>query len=127
MEGYNGTVFCYGQTGSGKTHTMAGPSSGGLEMKGLLPRAFEHIFRSIESADPNVTRFLVRASFLEIYNEEIRDLLSKDVSHKCELKENPDSGVYVRDLSAFVVKSVGEMDQVFFSSYRWTKFLSSTI
>lgn len=54
---------------------------------------------------------MVRASFLEIYNEEIRDLLSKDPKEKCDLKEGQ-SGVYVKDLSAFVVKSVSEMQQV---------------
>ena len=86
MEGYNGTIFAYGQTGSGKTHTMAGPRNAPPEMQGLLPRAFEHIFSNIAIADPSVTRFLVRASFLEIYNEEIRDLLSKDPKERCEYR-----------------------------------------
>ena len=56
-------------------------------------------------------QFLVRVSFLEIYNEEIRDLLSKNPKERLELKDNPDSGVYVKDLSAFVVKGVDEMHQ----------------
>ncbi|CAD7961229.1 unnamed protein product [Amoebophrya sp. A120] len=93
---------------------MAGPSSGGAEQKGLLPRAFDHIFNDIKTADIGVRNFLVRASFLEIYNEEIRDLLSKvDVKARCDLKEHPTSGVYVKDLSAFVVKGVEEIQQVF--------------
>jgi|EP01046_Picozoa_sp_COSAG06_P016012 hypothetical protein len=56
---------------------------------------------------------VVRASYLEIYNEELRDLLKKDVKNRLELKEDPESGVYVKDLSSFVVKSVKEIDQVF--------------
>ena len=56
---------------------------------------------------------MVRASYLEIYNEELRDLLKKDVKNRLELKEDPDTGVYVKDLSSFVVKSVKEIDQVF--------------
>jgi kinesin family protein 3/17 len=50
-------------------------------------------------------QFLVRASYLEIYNEEIRDLLSKDPKVNLELKENLDSGVYVKDLTTLVVKN----------------------
>ena len=56
---------------------------------------------------------VVRASYLEIYNEDIRDLLKKDASNKLELKETPESGVYVKDLSSYVVKSVQEIHQVF--------------
>jgi len=54
----------------------------------------------------------VRASYLEIYNEEIRDLLSKDPKNHLELKENMDSGVYVKDLTSFVVKNATEIDHV---------------
>lgn len=57
LEGYNGTIFAYGQTGAGKTHTMAGPQNPTAETKGLLPRAFEHIFSSIHMADPNITEY----------------------------------------------------------------------
>jgi kinesin family protein 3/17 len=56
--------------------------------------------------------FLVRASYLEIYNEEIRDLLSKNPQARLELKEHPERGVYVRDLMQFVVKSVAEISSV---------------
>ena len=61
--------------------------------KGIIPRAFEHIFEAIETSD-NV-KYLVHASYLEIYNEEIRDLLGKDVKKRLELKEHPERGVYV--------------------------------
>jgi kinesin family protein 3/17 len=52
---------------------------------------------------------LVRASYLEIYNEEIRDLLSKNPKNKLDLHEKPDSGVYVKELSYFAVKNVSEI------------------
>ena len=110
MEGFNGTVFAYGQTGTGKTWTMEG-AAGDAELKGVIPRCFEHIFEEIGAIDEK--EFLVRASYLEIYNEELRDLLKKDVKNRLELKEDPESGVYVKDLSSFVVKSVKEIDQVF--------------
>ena len=55
---------------------------------------------------------LVRASYLEIYNEDIRDLLSKNSQQKLELKETPDKGVYVKGLMQFVVKGVSEINSV---------------
>ena len=107
LEGYNGTIFCYGQTGTGKTFTMEGASG---ENKGIIPNAFDHIFRAIETSEDK--EFLVRASFLEIYNEEIRDLLAKNPQTKLELKENVDTGVYAKNLTSFVVKGVSEICNV---------------
>lgn len=110
LNGYNGTVFAYGQTGSGKTHTMEGkpdPPS----LRGIIPNSFQHIFDYVGAAEKSL-QFLVRASYLEIYNEEIRDLLSKDPKNKLELKENIETGVYVKDLTFFVVKNVTEIDHV---------------
>ena len=49
----------------------------------------------------------MRASYLEIYNEDVRDLLSKQTTNKLELKETPESGVYVKDITSYVVKTVG--------------------
>ena len=74
VEGYNGTIFAYGQTGAGKTHTMEGVADQ-PELRGIIPNSFEQIFDKVSLALPN-QEFLVRASYLEIYNEEIRDLLS---------------------------------------------------
>ena len=95
----------YGQTGTGKTFTMEGVPDP-PELKGIIPRAFHEIFEQILSQGGESLEFLVRASYLEIYNEEIRDLLSKNPHNKLELKESPDSGVYVRDLTSYVVKTV---------------------
>ena len=104
LEGYNGTIFAYGQTGTGKTHTMTGKEND-IDEKGIMPRSFEDIFKRIEG-DSDQTQFLIRASYLEIYNEEIRDLLSKNPRNRLDLHEKTDSGVYVKDLSYFAVKSV---------------------
>lgn len=54
----------------------------------------------------------MRASYLEIYNEEIRDLLSKNPQARLDLKEHPERGVYVKDLMQFVVKGVAEINSV---------------
>ncbi|XP_047438604.1 kinesin-like protein KIF17 [Mugil cephalus] len=114
-EGYNGTIFAYGQTGSGKSFTMQGVSEP-MAQKGVIPRAFEHIFESIQCAEN--TKFLVRASYLEIYNEEIRDLLGSDTKQRLELKEHPERGVYVRDLSMHTVHSVGECERIIEQGWR---------
>ncbi|XP_055077992.1 kinesin-like protein KIF17 [Periophthalmus magnuspinnatus] len=114
-EGYNGTIFAYGQTGSGKSFTMQGtpvPAS----QRGVIPRAFEHIFETIQCTEN--TKFLVRASYLEIYNEEIRDLLGSEIKNKLELKEHPERGVYVRDLSMHTVHSVGECEGILEQGWR---------
>jgi kinesin family protein 3/17 len=78
MEGYNGTIFAYGQTGTGKTFTMEGVDT--PELKGIIPRTIEWIFNNIKNYSNQ--QFLVRTSFVEIYNEEVRDLLSKNVKNK---------------------------------------------
>ncbi|PIK44995.1 putative kinesin-like protein KIF17 [Apostichopus japonicus] len=100
LEGYNGTIFAYGQTGCGKSFSMQGITDPATQ-RGIIPRAFEHIFENIQVAE-NV-KYLVRASYLEIYNEEIRDLLGKDHKHRLDLKEHPDKGVYIKGLSSFSV------------------------
>ncbi|EUB58401.1 Kinesin-like protein KIF17 [Echinococcus granulosus] len=102
-EGYNGTIFAYGQTGCGKTFTMQGESDNCVN-KGIISRSFEHIFET--TAASSGLRYLVRASFLEIYNEELRDLLGKETKIKCELKEHPEKGIFVTGLSMHKVKCV---------------------
>ncbi|UYV61046.1 KIF3C, partial [Cordylochernes scorpioides] len=109
LEGFNGTIFAYGQTGTGKTYTMEGIKND-PEQKGVIPNAVDHIFKHIARTENR--QYLVRASFLEIYQEEIRDLLAKDQTKRYELKERPDIGVYVKDLSTFVCKSVKEIEHV---------------
>ncbi|KAF6103924.1 kinesin family member 3C [Phyllostomus discolor] len=109
LQGFNGTVFAYGQTGTGKTYTMQGTWVE-PELRGVIPNAFEHIFTHISRSQNQ--QYLVRASYLEIYQEEIRDLLSKEPGKRLELKENPETGVYIKDLSSFVTKNVKEIEHV---------------
>ena len=80
------------------------------EKRGVIPNSFEHIFSHIAKSVNQ--QYLVRASYLEIYQEEVRDLLSKTLGKYLELKERPDTGVYVKDLSSFVCKSVSEIEHV---------------
>ncbi|XP_029085251.1 kinesin-like protein KIF17 isoform X2 [Monodon monoceros] len=108
-EGYNGTIFAYGQTGSGKSFTMQGLPDPPCQ-RGIIPRAFEHIFESVQCAES--TKFLVRASYLEIYNEDVRDLLGTDTKQKLELKEHSEKGVYVKGLSMHTVHSVAQCERV---------------
>jgi kinesin family member 3B len=81
-------------------------------LRGIIPNTFRHIFDKIAVNTSSQRQFLVRASYLEIYNEEIRDLLSRDTTRKLEVMEDIDRGVYVEDLTARVVKSVAEISDV---------------
>lgn len=109
LDGFNGTIFAYGQTGTGKTYTMEGLKND-HDRRGVIPRSFEHIFNHIGRSEN--MQYLVRASYLEIYQEEIRDLLQPDQSLRFELKEKPDTGVFVKDLSTSVCKSATEIQQL---------------
>ena len=109
LDGFNGTIFAYGQTGTGKTYTMEGVPSD-VNNRGVIPNSFAHVFNHISKSVNQ--QYLVRASYLEIYQEEVRDLLAKNQGKYLELKERPDTGVYVKDLSSFVCKSVSEIEHV---------------
>ena len=84
MQGYNCTVFAYGQTGTGKTHTMEGQTGSNIPIEkdpqaGMIPRALNALFDNLRTAE--ATEWSVRVSFLELYNEEIFDLLSINDNH----------------------------------------------
>uniref|UniRef100_A0A2K5XZ92 Kinesin family member 27 n=1 Tax=Mandrillus leucophaeus TaxID=9568 RepID=A0A2K5XZ92_MANLE len=82
IEGYNATVFAYGQTGSGKTYTIGGGHIASVVegQKGIIPRAIQEIFQSI-SEHPS-TDFNVKVSYIEVYKEDLRDLLELETSMK---------------------------------------------
>ncbi|EYC35859.1 hypothetical protein Y032_0968g3243 [Ancylostoma ceylanicum] len=111
LKGYNGTIFAYGQTGTGKTFTMTGDLER-PELQGIIPNSFAHIFDHIAKCQQDTT-FLVRVSYLEIYNEELRDLLAKD-GHgaNLEIKEKADVGVYVKNLISIIVGSASQMQKL---------------
>eukprot|EP01034_Spumella_vulgaris_P034624 gene34624-42711_t len=83
--------------------------------RGIIPNSFAHLFECINNAMANpqegqVEKYLVRASYLEIYNDDVRDLLNR--SAVLALRESPEVGVYVQDLKSVVVKNHNELDQV---------------
>jgi len=80
------------------------------ELRGVIPNSFDHIFEHIHSKPS--TKFLVRCSYLEIYNEEVRDLLGTDTKARLNLKEHPDRGVFVDGLKEEVVNDVETMNDV---------------
>ncbi|CAB9497188.1 Kinesin-like protein [Seminavis robusta] len=102
VSGLNGTIFAYGQTSSGKTYTMQGSGSikeGSCGAGGVVHMAANDIFKNISQAQDRI--FLVRASFLEIYNEEVRDLLSPN-SPTLQVREDPRRGVFVQSKEEIV-------------------------
>lgn len=113
LDGYNGTVFAYGQTSCGKTFTMEGIESPSAQ-KGIIPRCCEHILSvTRQRSFDELPKYLLRVSYLEIYNEEIRDLLVKECRYKPEIKEHPDKGIYVKGLSSITVDSYEDMQEIF--------------
>ena len=105
LEGYNATIFAYGQTGTGKTFTMEG-NKYNEEMKGIVPRVFDHIFNTIEGTA--TVQYLVSCSMIELYNEDVFDLLKSKSREKLDLKEKPGEGFFVKDLSVYDMKSAKE-------------------
>jgi len=94
MKGFNVTMFAYGQTGSGKTFSMEGTE----DMPGLIPRMVDDVFDQImngDDLDENL-EFLVRVSYVEIYNEKIRDLL-EPANVDLRVREHKDKGVYIEE------------------------------
>nr|XP_045084866.1 kinesin-like protein KIN-7I isoform X2 [Aegilops tauschii subsp. strangulata] len=96
VQGFNGTVFAYGQTNSGKTYTMRGSAN----EPGIIPLAVHDLFRTIQQHMDR--EFLVRMSYMEIYNEEINDLLVPE-HRKLQIHENYERGIYVAGLSEEIV------------------------
>ena len=84
-QGFNGTIFAYGQTGAGKSWTMEGGNK--PEEEGMMPRAFRHIIDKIGLNKNKNKKFLIRATYLEIYNEMVRDLLGKDPTKALKVKQ----------------------------------------
>uniref|UniRef100_A0A8D0TWB9 Kinesin motor domain-containing protein n=1 Tax=Sus scrofa TaxID=9823 RepID=A0A8D0TWB9_PIG len=82
IEGYNATVFAYGQTGSGKTYTIGGGHVVSVveDQKGIIPRAIQEIFQNI-SENPSID-FTIKVSYIEVYKEDLRDLLELETSMK---------------------------------------------
>ncbi|KAL6960057.1 TRAFAC class myosin-kinesin ATPase superfamily [Sarracenia purpurea var. burkii] len=121
LAGFNSSVFAYGQTGSGKTYTMWGPANALLEgnlsndQQGLTPRVFERLFarineEQIKHADKQLM-YQCRCSFLEIYNEQITDLLDPS-QRNLQIREDVKSGIYVENLTEECVSTIKDATQI---------------
>ncbi|GAB4844042.1 TRAFAC class myosin-kinesin ATPase super [Ancistrocladus abbreviatus] len=118
LAGFNSSVFAYGQTGSGKTYTMWGPANAlseenlSSDQQGLTPRVFQRLFFRINEEQTRHVdkqlKYQCRCSFLEIYNEQITDLL--DPSQKnLQIREDVKSGVYVENLTEECVSNMKDV------------------
>ncbi|KAF9894248.1 kinesin motor protein cin8 [Aspergillus nanangensis] len=91
LAGFNCTIFAYGQTGTGKTYTMSGDMTDTLgilsDNAGIIPRVLYSLFHKLED-----TESMVKCSFIELYNEELRDLLAADDNTKLKIYENEKKG-----------------------------------
>uniref|UniRef100_A0A8C0B0S7 Kinesin family member 15 n=1 Tax=Buteo japonicus TaxID=224669 RepID=A0A8C0B0S7_9AVES len=132
MNGYNGTIFAYGQTGSGKTFTMMGPSDSDNfthSLRGVIPRSFEYLFFLIEREKEKAgsgKSFLCKCSFIEIYNEQIFDLLDS-ASAGLFLREHIKKGVFVDGAVEQVLSSAAEAYQVLTMGWRNRRVASTSM
>ncbi|XP_036074761.1 kinesin-like protein KIF15 isoform X2 [Rousettus aegyptiacus] len=132
MSGYNGTIFAYGQTGSGKTFTMMGPSESdnfSHNLRGVIPRSFEYLFSLIDREKDKAgagKSFLCKCSFIEIYNEQIYDLLDS-ASAGLYLREHIKKGVFVVGAVEQVVTSAAAAYQVLSGGWRNRRVASTSM
>lgn len=121
LDGYRVCIFAYGQTASGKTHTMLGPSSGSWatmapEDKGIMPRAVEQIFLFAKETARDKWSYKLTASFFEIYNDTVQDLLISKASNnnntgkKCQIMRDANGNAYVDNLFKKDVTSPDELN-----------------
>ncbi|XP_062375186.1 uncharacterized protein kif16bb [Sardina pilchardus] len=111
FEGYNACIFAYGQTGSGKSYTMMGTA----DDVGLTPRICEGLFSQITGlSQTDHTSFHTSVSYLEIYNERVRDLLGRKLTEgSClRVREHPRDGPYVEGLSKQQVHSYSDVERL---------------
>lgn len=110
FQGYNNCIFAYGQTGSGKSYSMMGYG----DEEGVIPRICRNMFERIETVqtqDKNMA-VTVEVSYLEIYNERVRDLLNPSTKGNLKVREHPSTGPYVEDLAKLLVRSFAEIDHL---------------
>ena len=109
FEGYNNCIFAYGQTGSGKSYSMMGY---GKEY-GVIPRICQTMFERIAAVQKDHhMNCTVEVSYIEIYNERVRDLLNPSNKGNLKVREHPSTGPYVEDLAKLVVRSFAEIENL---------------
>ncbi|KAK8481123.1 hypothetical protein V6N13_031669 [Hibiscus sabdariffa] len=136
LSGYNASILSYGQTGSGKTYTMWGPPSAMVEdpsprsHQGIVPRIFQMLFSEIqreqENCDGRQTNYQCRCSFLEIYNEQIGDLLDP-TQRNLEIKDDSKNGLYVENLTEEYVSSYEDVTQILIKGLSSRKVGATTV
>ncbi|XP_053099887.1 kinesin-like protein KIF13A isoform X5 [Hemicordylus capensis] len=109
FQGYNACIFAYGQTGSGKSFSMMGNT----EQLGLIPRLCCALFQRITSEENDSHTFKVEVSYMEIYNEKVRDLLDpKGSRQSLKVREHKVLGPYVDGLSQLAVTSFEDIESL---------------
>ncbi|XP_058003258.1 kinesin-like protein KIN-14L isoform X2 [Hevea brasiliensis] len=110
MDGYNVCIFAYGQTGSGKTYTMTGPSGGSTKDMGINYLALNDLFQ-MSRKRKEVISYDIQVQMVEIYNEQVRDLLAEDSSTtKLEIRScSGDNGLSLPDAKMCSVKSTADV------------------
>ncbi|KAF4470666.1 kinesin family member 1 13 14 [Fusarium albosuccineum] len=109
FQGYNNCIFAYGQTGSGKSYSMMGY---GKEV-GIIPMICQDMFKRIGALqEDKTTKCTVEVSYLEIYNERVRDLLNPSTKGNLKVREHPSTGPYVEDLAKLVVNGFQEIEHL---------------
>jgi hypothetical protein len=103
MQGFNGCIFCYGQTGSGKTFTMYGNQSS----PGIVSLSVQSIFIYVQETPEQ--EFLIRCSYLEVYNESVNDLLNKD-GQNLTIQEDKRNGMIIANLTEEICTT---LDQIY--------------
>jgi hypothetical protein len=110
VQGYNVTILAYGQTGSGKSLTMVGHDSGDADTRGIIPRIAEELFEGPAAANG---RAKVTLKLMEIYNEQVKDLLADAPSGEKQVplrvREDPTTGPYVEGLRKHTVATYAEV------------------
>ncbi len=129
LKGFNCTIFAYGQTGTGKTHTMEGYRGSDLYVchdgtgnkaqihpdAGIIPRAAYQIFNHLENC---CTEYTVRVSFLELYNEELIDLLGNSTEPLKIFEDNGRKGITVHNLEELPVTNSDDIFKVLENGFK---------
>ncbi|KAI4499996.1 hypothetical protein M0802_004866 [Mischocyttarus mexicanus] len=118
LEGYNVCVFAYGQTGSGKTYTMEGEL--GFDTEGMIPRTVKHIFKEMKELELLGWEYRIEASFLEIYNEHIVDLLDSECNkiHEIRMRDSRGQDLYVSNLKVEEINNAEELQECLLAAQR---------
>jgi hypothetical protein len=116
MEGYSVTIFAYGQTGSGKTYTIIGRDDSINEniltndtYSGIIAKSVKYIWTSVSNKN---SKYYIKASFLEIYNEQINDLLNPSSSASLQVRWDQKQGFFVEGLLVLECKNPEDIVEV---------------